>query len=189
MHIFDDVKFENSENFKREYAKGEYDHCTFSNLQLNSIDLSDSRFIDCTFEGCELSNPQLRRTSFQNCKFVNCKMLGWRFNDCDSFRLSFSFANCILDQSTFIDVKMPSTDFGGSSLRECDFENCDFSQSNFQNCNLLGARFLGVNLSRSNFENAQQFILSPSMNTVSKAIFSRHSLGGLLQEFKIEIRN
>lgn len=168
-------------------APGVYENCQFISCNFEGSNFNTYKFIDCIFDACNLSLIQTENLAIQDCIFKNCKILGFHFSKANTFNLSFSFINCVLDHSSFQGLKIKKTIFKDSSLKEVDFENSDCSHSIFDNCNLEGTLFYQTNLEQVNFLTAYNYALDPELNKMKGAKFSKEGLPGLLQKYKIKI--
>jgi fluoroquinolone resistance protein len=170
-------------------TKGEYENCTFQNCDFSNYDFSDFKFVECLFEDCNLSLLKLNNTVFRDVKFCACKMLGLHFENCNTFGLALSFDNCLLNHTSFYQIKIKNTYFANSQLEACDFTEAELSQSVFENCNLLHAIFDQSNLEKCDFRTAVYYVIDPENNRIKKAKFSAIGLHGLLHKYDIEIEN
>ncbi len=168
-------------------AQGRYEQCTFTSCNLENSNFSNFRFIDCKFEFCNLSLIQTTNMGVQNCEFKDCKMVGVRFDQVNSFNISFTFHACILDHSSFQGMKIPQTQFIDCSLKDINFENCDCKKSIFDNCNLENSIFYRSNLDHVDFQTAFNYSFDPEFNAIKNAKFSLTGLPGLLRKHKIKI--
>jgi uncharacterized protein YjbI with pentapeptide repeats len=98
-----------------------------------------------------------------------------------------SFESCVLNLSSFYQIKGKKTKFAGCTLHEVDFTEADFSEASFDDCDLAGALFDQTNLSKSDFRSAFNYVIHPSINQIKRAKFSPDGLAGLLQGFGISI--
>lgn len=166
---------------------GEYEGCTFQNCNFMGGDITDFRFIDCYFEGCNLSLVKSNKTVFLNAKFKDCKILGFRFDTCLKFGLSFSFDSCQLNHSSFYKTNIKKTTFENSQLQEVDFTECDLTGSVFDKCDLAKSVFNNTNLEKVDFCTSYNYSLDPESNRIRKAKFSLYGLPGLLGRYDIDI--
>jgi len=180
--FFDSIKYN-----ELGLACGEYDHCTYSGCIFSQVDLTYSIFTSCRFENCDLSNAKLDGTAFRQVVFKDCKMLGLRFDLCNVFLLSFAFDHCILNFSSFYQLKIKNTHFRNCMLQEVDFSECDLTKSSFADSDLSGAVFDSTNLEQSDFSTAIHFSIIPEKNKIQKARFSKQNMEGLLGHYKIII--
>lgn len=185
--FIEDQIFEGVDFREQELVKGEYENCVFKNCILTNCNLSGQRFSECRFESCDLSMTNLAGTSLINAQFRSCKMLGVRFDTCNKLLLSFSFEGCVLNFSSFYQLKVKKTHFKDCNLQEVEFIASDFSGSVFSNCDFTHARFENTVLECADFRTAFNFSIDPEINKISKAKFSQAGLAGLLDKYKIEI--
>jgi fluoroquinolone resistance protein len=101
--------------------------------------------------------------------------------------LSFSFENCVLNFSSFYQLKVKKTQFKDCKLQEVEFIAADFTGSVFLNCDLTHSRFENTILERVDFRTAYNFSIDPELNKISKAKFSQSGIAGLLDKYQIEI--
>jgi uncharacterized protein YjbI with pentapeptide repeats len=114
-------------------------------------------------------------------------MQGLRFEACNPFLFEVSFDTCVLNLSSFYQIKGKKTKFSSCSLHEVDFTEADFSEATFDDCDLAGALFDQTNVSKADFRSAFNYVIHPSLNQIKKAKFSQDGLAGLLQGFDIHI--
>lgn len=114
-------------------------------------------------------------------------MLGLLFENCNKFGLSVSFTNCILNHSSFYQVKIKGTKFIHSQIQEVDFTECDLSGAVFDNCNLDRAIFQHTVLEKTDFSTAYGYAINPEINRLKKARFSSSGLTGLLYKYDLDI--
>lgn len=168
-------------------GKCEYEGCTFNNVNFTNKDLRGCVFTDCKFLNCDLSMAKISDTAFQDAKFVSCKLMGLHFDECNRFSLSFEFADCILDYSSFFKLKLKKTIFKNCKLIQVDFVESDFSQSKFINCDLAQSIFERSKLEKVDFRTSFGFSIDPENNKITNAKFSSNSLPGLLLKYKIVV--
>src|SRR5690554_4231615 len=118
-----DIYIEEQTFSKKDYKdtpleKGEYENCRFLHCDFSDSSLADCKFSDCEFLGCNLSLTKFSNTSFRGIAFKDCKMLGVHFDECNEFGFSVSFDNCILNHSSFFQVKLKKTRFKNTQLKE-----------------------------------------------------------------------
>lgn len=174
---------------KNELAVGSYESCQFISCNFEGAKFSSYKFIDCIFDMCNLSLILQEDMMIQDCQFKNCKILGFQFGQANTFNLSFSFTNCVLDHSSFHGVKIKKTIFKDCLLREVDFERSDCSQAIFDNCDLQSAIFYQTTLEQTDFRTAYNYMLDPEYNKIKGAKFTLAGIPGLLQKYKIKITN
>lgn len=165
----------------------DYEGCTFANCTFFSTDLSEVNFTDCVFEHCDLSMAKLKDAVFRDVKFTNCKLLGLRFDECNSFNLSFSFDNCVLNFASFFRLNVKNTVFDHCKLEEVEFVETDLSNAVFSHCDLTRAIFGSTRLNGADFRTAYNFSIDPEENSLKKARFSAQNLAGLLDKYQLVI--
>lgn len=166
---------------------GEYESCKFINCNFAECDLSKFEFINCQFINCNLSLIITYKTHFRDVHFATCKMLGIRFNDSQNVGLSISFNNCLLNHSTFYNLKIRKTDFVNCQMHECDFSETDLRESIFNNCDLFNTQFDRSNLESCDFRNSYNYRIDPETNKIRNAKFSLLGVKGLLTKYQIHI--
>lgn len=168
-------------------TKGEYEECTFVSCNLSSTDLTSINFSDCEFIGCNLSLAKIAKAAFRNVTFKDCKLLGMHFEDCNEFLFEVQFENCILNLSSFYQLKVKKTVFKNCSLHEVDFTETDLSTTIFDNCDLARALFRQTVLEKTDLRTSYNYSIDPETNRIKKAKFSTAGIIGLLDKYDIEI--
>lgn len=185
----EDKTFDKEEFSSNPLPAKEFENCKFRNCDFANVDLTGKVFIECEFTACNLSLAKLKGTSFRDVKFRDCKMLGLRFDQCHTFGLEFRFENCILNHSTFFQLKIRKTIFSKSQLLEVDFNTTDLTGASFAECNLDRAYFENTILEKVDFTTASNYSLDPENNHLKKARFSTQGLPGLLGKYDIIIED
>ncbi len=180
---FKDIAGAGSETADREYEKCTFIHCNFSGAVFRSC-----VFTDCGFTDCNLALVKLVQCQLNDAGFKNCKLTGVNFTECTVMPFSVSFDGCILDYSSFANMKMPRTPFANSSLKGVDFSGADLSRSVFGHSDLSGAVFSRTSLKEADFTSAVNFIIDPENNMIRKAKFSLYGAYGLLSKYGITIK-
>ncbi len=184
---FEDEVFDNKQHESFMLASGEYEQCTFNNLDLAGSDLSGSRFINCTFNACNLGNAGINKTALIDVAFNGCKLVGLHFDTCNDFLFTPRFEHCILDYASFHKLMLKKAVFSHCSMLEVDFEDADLSGLVLDNCNLAGAVFVNTSLEKTDFTTAYNYSIDPEKNKIKKARFSVNGITGLLDKYDIVI--
>lgn len=187
-----DTYFENKHFVKiifslQHFPIGEYDNCSFEQCDFNQADLSNFQFLSCDFTGCTMNMAILKQTSFKTCTFSSCKLMGLHFEDCHPFLFMVNFKDCMLDFSSFTQMKLKNTGFNHSSLIDVDFSSADLTAVSFQHCNLSKALFDQTNLEKADFRTSYNYSIHPEKNKLKKAKFSASGVVGLLDTYQIDI--
>ena len=170
-----------------EFQTAEYDRCIFNSCNFSKCNLSDAVFTECAFNGCDMSLAKLGNTAIRDSIFKDCKMLGLRFENCNEFGLSFSFEDCILNDSSFYKLKTKKTIFKNCRMHDIDFSEADLSACVFDKCDLKGAVFNRTTLEKADLRTAFNYSIDPELNRIKKAQFSIPSVIGLLNKYDIKI--
>ncbi|KYG82137.1 uncharacterized protein YjbI with pentapeptide repeats [Roseivirga ehrenbergii] len=187
MKEHSEIKFKN-EDFKGHLFDGEfYDECHFVNCDLTGADFRSSSFDGCTFESCNLTAVKVVSAKWDDISFKGCKLSGIDFEPISKMLLSFSFENCQISYCYFKGLKIPSTRFLNSEIKECDFIDTDLSAAIFKGSNLVGSTFVNCNLSKADFREAYGYQFNPNDNRLKKAKFSNPEVLALLNGFDIVI--
>ena len=166
---------------------GEYDQCTFTNCTFAESEISNCVFLECEFISCNLSLTRVKNTAFQDVNFVDCKVLGIKFNECNDFLLTLNFKKCLLNLSSFYQLKLIGIIFDNCKLIEVDFSESNLTKAIFENCDLSDTMFDSTILVNSDFRTASNFTLDPDKNKLKNAKFSRNNIHGLLTKHQIII--
>jgi len=175
------------QSFREGPVLGTYDSCTFRNCDFAKSDLSAFTFIDCIFQNCNLSQAKLIRTLFRDTQFIDCKMLGLSLDQCNPTGLTMSFEHCVLNFSSFYQVKLKHSRFVNCQLQETDFTGSDVSGSVFENCDFEKAVFDHTILEKADLRTSFNYAINPETNRIRKAKFAWPAAAGLLVAFDIEI--
>lgn len=187
FQIIENNTFTNIDFSQKEINGIEFENCTFNNCKFIKKNLSGFIFIECEINECDLSNAILGKTSFKDVKFYKSKLIGLQFNDCNPVLLSFTFIDCVLNLSSFFQLKIKSTVFNNCNLTETDFGEADLSKSEFLKCNLNNSIFENTNLTQVDFSTSHNFIIDPKVNIIKQTKFSKEGLPTLLKKYNIEI--
>jgi len=166
---------------------GEYENCTFEQLNLNSHDIGGYIFIDCLFEDCDLSMVKIKATSFQQVKFHGCKMLGLHFDDCNPFLFSPIYESCNLSMSTFNGLNLRKSSFKDCQLQSVDFTEADMQGIKMDTCDLQNAIFEFTNIKEADLTSSFSYKIDPEKNTIKNAKFSWPAAYGLLSKYNVII--
>ncbi len=167
-----------------ECSKFFFEDCYFTHCNFSGLNFVHCHFLNSQFESCDLSNTKFSNGRLRNGQFKHCKMLGIAWGQLTDIS-PLTFEDCKLDFSNFSNLKMKKSIFLRSSLRDCDFTQSDFSESDFRETDLQNARFFQTNLTKSDFRDAQHYLLHPAENKIKGARFSLPEALQLLSEFGI----
>ena len=163
----------------------EFDNCTFTDCTFVDADLTNTSFSECKFDNCDFSNAKLNNTVFREIIFYNCKLIGLRFDNCNTFLLSFNFEESTLNFSSFFQLELKKIFFKNCTLEEVEFTETDLTSSKFDNCDFKRARFENTILEKADLRTSYNFSINPDINKIKKAKFSTHNVAGLLNKYNI----
>jgi len=172
---------------KNKFEIRAYESCVFSNCDFSKVNLSTTKFIDCDFNDCNFSEVIINDTFFQDVNFTACKMMGLHFENCNDFGFSVGFDRCILNYSSFFQMRLVKTKFEDCKLLDVDFSESDLTSGLFSNCDLSNALFDRSVLVKTNFKTAFNYSIDPENNKIKGAKFSLPEVMGLLKKHNIEI--
>lgn len=182
-----DKTFKSSNYTVNHLPKVEYDNCSFVNCNFSDSYISGISFLECEFVDCNFSSVKCKEAMFKDVVFNNCKLLGVLFHDCNPFLLSMTFTDCILNFSSFFNLKIKNTRFKNCSLEQTDFTNSDLTECIFDNCSLYQTTFDNSILEKVDFRTATDLRINPDINRIKYAKFSKENALGLLAYYKIDI--
>ncbi len=182
-----DKTFENKNYKEIKLPLATYENCIFNTCNFENGMLADQQFLECRFIECNLSNANLKNTIFKETLFSKSKLLGLSFFDCDTFLFSVNFSDCVLNFSSFYQLKLRKTLFKNCILEAVDFAAADACEASFNGSDLNRAIFKNTNLEKADFSTATNYKINPGENHLKHAKFSMFGLSGLLQEYQIQI--
>ena len=113
-----DKTYKGKDYTKVRLPRAEYEYCIFDNCSFSQSDVRNTTFTECEFIDCDLSNANIKEVAFKETTFTDCKILGVNFHECNSFLLSFSFANCTLNLSSFYKLKLKNKLFNHCKMNQ-----------------------------------------------------------------------
>lgn len=114
-------------------------------------------------------------------------MIGFPFNECNSFLLELDFKDCNLSLASFYQLNIKNTSFNSCNLESVDFTETNATAASFMNSNLEKAIFENSNLEKADFTTAKDYTISPEKNKLKAAKFSKNGLIGLLSMYGIKV--
>jgi|TARA_B110000037_G_scaffold142260_1_gene160972 uncharacterized protein YjbI with pentapeptide repeats len=121
--------YSNKDFPKQRLPVAKYDQCIFKDCTFGQGDLPNCTFIEPEFINCNLSSGLIKHTCFQEVEFTECKILDIKFNQCNHFLLSIRFNSCLLNLSSFHQLKLVRTLFSNCKLHEVDFTESNLKKS------------------------------------------------------------
>jgi|LauGreDrversion4_2_1035121.scaffolds.fasta_scaffold53715_4 fluoroquinolone resistance protein len=173
-------------DFTTQKLATEYECCTFTDCVFAT--LKGTTFTDCTFTNCNLSNANIDLVIFNTCTFDSCKMVGLNFSRTKDFGFSIKAAQCNLSYTTFERKKLYQSTFDHCIFTGANFSETDLSECTIQYSDFTDAVFDRTNLQGIDFSSNEHFLINPETNSIKKAKFAAHTLGGLLYKYQIIIQ-
>ncbi|MBC3785074.1 pentapeptide repeat-containing protein [Spirosoma utsteinense] len=182
---FRDQLFDQYADLPAQWARQDFEQCTFKYLDLSKVIFANTNFTNCRFEDCNLGLALLEGTKLDDVVFVASKLNSVNFGQCSAFGFHVDFQGCQLDYASFSNRNLKKTRFVDCTLLEARFINCDLSSAVFKTCNLELAQFASNTLIQTDFSSSYNVSLDPDNNKLKKTKFSLHSLPGLLTKYDI----
>ena len=173
---------------------------TFSDLKIESADLSNREFERCTFRRCTLPHSRWVETRLEDCVFERCDLLqmvpeklalrGVTFADTRLMGVDWSqlgtmpvvqFERCDLRYSSFVALKLRRTRFVSCNAREAVFIDVDLSEADFTDTDMPGSTVQGCVLVKTDFRLSTGLLFNPQANQVKGARISVETAVALAQ--------
>lgn len=173
---FSDISFDGCTFVRCDFSESKFDHCVF---------------VDCEFIDCNLSVVQWSFTKLNDVVFRGCKLIGIDWTRVDWPQLSFSaavqFHHCLLNDSSFMGLRLPELILTHCRAHDVNFREADFTEANFTETDFTYSQFSRTNLTRADFTGAINFSINLYENELKEAIFSRFEAPCLLEAIGIEL--
>jgi fluoroquinolone resistance protein len=180
------IKIENLDLQNEILIDREYDGCTFTGVNFQSVDFSRSRFLDCNFVSCDFSNSRFNRATIRDCEFSSCKLLGIDWTAAGEVS-NIRFLSCELRYGNFTRLKLRRLHIDQSSARDCEFGDADLSGSYLKNNDFQGATFSKANLSKCDFTGSTNISLNLKDSIVTDAKIPVNEALAMMSTFGIKI--
>lgn len=166
----------------------DFENCIFRNCDFTTCDFTGVAFIDCTFHDCLFASARINYVALRGAHFNGCDFSDVNFAMVDKMLFDISFSNCNLDRTKFYTLKLPKTIFTACSIIASDFMASDISDVVFDACNLHKTVFIDTIANRTDFYTSINYEIDPEKNKLTKAVFSKDGLKGLLARHQIIIK-
>lgn len=188
---YQDLVFDALQQAKSCVRDCEFVQCQFRGCDFAAATLVGCRFIDCDFYDCNFNVVRFERCTMRCCQFQGCNVTGvnWTRLDWRSVNLAapLSFIQCDLSYSVFQRLALPQLLLHECIVHEVDFSECDLTAADFHSSDLAGAFFRHTKLDKCNFQQAYNFAIDPTQNSVTAARFSSPEVLNLLAAFRIKV--
>jgi fluoroquinolone resistance protein len=153
-----------------------FESCTFVKCSFRETEFQECTFRSCVFRGCDLGMVHLKGCDFSDVRFEGCQLIGINWTETlwekGVFLKPVDFFNCVLNHSSFLGLNLKKV-----SLAHCTAQDVDFAEANLNACDcrytdFRDSRFLHTELGEADFTGAQNYAISPTLNTLKKTKFS-----------------
>jgi len=121
---------------------------------ISEIESVEEVYEELDFENCDLSVVKFTKCSFSSLTFIKTKLIGIDWYDTFRFSLTMKCYGCVINYSSFVNVKLKSfvleectahdVDFSEADMHNACCKDTDFQGSIFRRTNLSGADFTGA---------------------------------------------
>ena len=134
----------------RELESAQFERCRFTGSGFAGSPLRDVGFADVEMTSVDLSNSTARDVSMLRASISGSQLTGMRWVEC-GFR-DVLFEDCRADLASFrFSVFKPTVVFRACNLREANFQSADLRGVRFEQCDLTGAQFSNARLDGTRF--------------------------------------
>jgi fluoroquinolone resistance protein len=183
--------FKNLNASQQRISSKVFEDCEFRDCNFNETIFQRCEFINCNFSKCDFSVAKLEFSQFRDVTFTACKMIGidWAtatWPKVASF-LPLKFIKCIIHDSSFFELSLKEIVIQDCQSHDVDFRNGNFSGANFTHTDFRNSLFGKTNLTGADFRGAANYNIDISINTITKATFSRQEALRLLDSLGIKL--
>jgi fluoroquinolone resistance protein len=168
-----------------------FEDCEFSDCNFSETIFQKCEFTNCSFSRCDFSLAKPEFSQFRGVQFTECKMIGIDWARASWPKVAFfsplKFIKCIINDSFFLELTLKEIVIQDCRAHDVDFRNGNFSGANFTNTDFRNSLFEKTNLTGTNFTGAINYSIDISLNTITKAKFSRQEAIRLLDSLGIEL--
>ena len=192
--IHENEKFKNLEHTNQVFENFDFFECEFVNCNFSSAEFRNCEFTSCAFEECDLSLVKVNRSIFNGVQFSKSRLIGinwalatWKKNKLSQIQKPVSFADCVLNYSSFSGLQLERV-----QLQKCVAHEVDFAEANLKGSNLRGTDFEKsifnqTNLEEADLVGARNYYIPPALNRMKNARFSLPEAMALLYSMDIRI--
>ncbi|MGL5391087.1 MAG: pentapeptide repeat-containing protein, partial [Shewanella sp.] len=169
----------------------EFEDCDFHDCHFSESTWRKCQFIDCRFVRCNLSLVKVPLCQFSGVAFVECKLVGIDWTRAAwsplSFATPFSFAQCILNDGSFLGLTLDEITIEACKAHDVDFREGSFKRANFTHTDFSHSLFGHTVLLEADFSEASNYDIDIFNNKIKGAKFSRDQALRLLHGLDIEL--
>jgi fluoroquinolone resistance protein len=137
--------------------------CTFLRCKLQVTRWSGSTWEDCRFEGCDLSRMLPKGLALRGARFVDSRLMGVDWTDVRPHP-DVRFEACDLRYASFVRMALRKIEIVKCAAQETNFLEVDLSEASFVDTDLSGATITGCNLTKANLARALGAHVDPVKN-------------------------
>jgi len=145
-------------------ARVELLDCTLTDCQLGDATLEGCSFEDVTFRRCDLAVVKLGGSAFRGVRFEECRLTGLDWSRAMQLTLEVSFADCVLDFSSFVGLRLKGLKLSGGKAHNAVFADCNLRDAVLAHADLAGATFTGNDLRGADLSSCANVALEPNTN-------------------------
>ncbi|MEP7312726.1 MAG: pentapeptide repeat-containing protein [Pseudomonadota bacterium] len=184
-------RFANLDLSDTELSAKEFEDCEFRDCNFSGTTFLKCRFIECRFVQCNLSVANVNGAKFHDVEFESCKAIGidWTRANWPTLTMpgTLKFRKCILNDSSFMNLKLPELVLDDCKARDADFREGNFTGADFNHTDFAGALFGKTHLVGADFTDAVNYDINVLNNEIRKAKFSLYEAVRLLDCLEIEL--
>jgi fluoroquinolone resistance protein len=169
----------------KDFEACRFNGCSFQEAQLWGCTFRDSSFVDCNLAAIRVTNSQFVDVVFQGSKLTGVNWTEAHWSPIGS-PMVFE-AQCVLDYSVFLGLKLKHAVFRDCSAREVDFSEADLEGADFSGTDLSGARFNHTNLTNARLETAFAYSIDPANNQLHGTRVALPEAASLLRHLGLQI--
>lgn len=172
----------------------EFKECLFVSCNFSDTVFKNCTFLECKFEDSDLSLAKVPGCIFKGVEFRKSKVIGvnwaeasWGKKGFYQLLHSIDFYECILNYSRFFGLELESIHIRDCVAREADFSEAILRKADLRKTDFENSIFRGTNLEGANLSEAKNYLISPTLNVIKKAIFTLPEALALLYSMDIII--
>lgn len=169
----------------------EFEECEFHDCLFSDSTFRQCKFIDCRFVGCNLSLVKVSLSHFNGVSFEVCKLVGVDWTRASwprvAFAAPFTFKACILNDSSFMGLKLDEMVLEACKVHDVDFREGSFNRANFTFSDFRHSLFGRTELLEADFSEATDYDIDIFSNKIKGAKFSRDEAIRLLNSLDITL--
>lgn len=149
----ENLLFEDNE-LTTNYVQKEFFECKFHHINVHTT-LKNCEFVDVIFDHCDFSNANMEECVFHRCEFIACRLTGIdlsvsTFTDVWMVGCQCAFSN--MNATKWKQVKWEEVIFREASFYGVKFKDIDVDKCDFSCCEIHETPLRGIDFSNSNIE-------------------------------------